>query len=102
LGLGIENISARVLELSDEVCRRLERLGAEVVSHRDATAQRDCRSGIVSFKLPNKSPENIRQRALAQGVALSCRGGNLRISPHAYNTFEDFDRLEEVLNAEKV
>lgn len=100
LGLGIENVESRVLELTDEACRRLERLGAEVVSHREVKEESDCRSGIVSFNLPNQSPEAVRQRALAQGIALSCRAGYLRISPHAYNSFADFDRLEEVLRVE--
>ena len=100
LGLGIESIAERVLEVTDEACRRLERLGAEIVSHRDRGDGVDCRSGIVSFDLPGRSPQIVRQRALAQGVALACRAGHLRISPHAYCSMEDLDRLESVLRSE--
>ena len=96
LGLGMENVAARVLELTDEACVRLERLGAEVVSHRGENN----RSGIVSFTLPGKTPNVIRQRAIEQKVALACRAGYVRMSPHAYNTLEDLDRLEEVLRVE--
>jgi selenocysteine lyase/cysteine desulfurase len=100
LGLGIDGIGQRVLEVTDEACRRLESLGAQIVSHRDIIGDHDCRSGIVSFDLPGKKPQLVRQRVKEQGVALSCRAGHLRISPHAYNATEDLDRLEIVLRVE--
>ena len=48
LGYGQHQLAARVLEYTDEACRRLELAGAEIASPREG----DARSGIVVFRLP--------------------------------------------------
>ncbi len=89
--IGFEAISARVLEVTDRACERLAAAGARIVSNREG----DRRSGIVTFTLPGADHQQVRQRCLQRGVVLSCRGGGLRISPHAYNNDADLDRLLE-------
>ncbi|MCA9237948.1 MAG: aminotransferase class V-fold PLP-dependent enzyme [Planctomycetales bacterium] len=93
LELGVDNIAAAILDLTDEACRRLAELGAEVLSPRGA----DERSGIVQFQLPGADGDAVRSHCLERGVALACRSGSLRISPHGYNTPEDLDRLFDAL-----
>jgi cysteine desulfurase / selenocysteine lyase len=82
-------VAERVLDIAGLACRRLEEAGAEIVSRRDA----EHASGIVSFQLPGRDLKVERKRLLEAGVVVSHRGGNLRLSPHAYNDEEDVERL---------
>ncbi|QDU98455.1 aminotransferase class V-fold PLP-dependent enzyme [Lignipirellula cremea] len=82
-------VAERVLELADDAHQRLTAAGAEMLSPHDG----EHRSGILTFRLGDEDPAAQRRRCLDQGVVLSCRGGGLRISPHAYNNAADLDRL---------
>src|SRR6185437_257802 len=86
-------IAEQVLANTDLAVDRLQQVGARIASCRD----HDRRSGVVSFELPGRDPMAIRKQCLASGVALSCRAGRLRISPHAYNNAGDVEKLIEVL-----
>lgn len=78
-----------VLAIAAHAMHRLDAIGAEVHSPRDDAV----RSGIISFTLPGRDPAEVRTHCLQSGVALACRDGRLRISPHAYNNEEDVERL---------
>ena len=97
--LGIENIEALVLRVTDYACQRLTEFGAHVVSHRDDPhLSGSNRSGIVSFELPGRDPAAVRRHCRRHNIQLACRAGRLRISPHGYNNQADIDRLIEVLS----
>ncbi|NLF73077.1 MAG: aminotransferase class V-fold PLP-dependent enzyme [Candidatus Anammoximicrobium sp.] len=95
LGLGPDSsaLADRVLAVTDLAVRRLEAIGAEIRSCRDPQH----RSGILAFAMPGRDPADLRRRCLQADVVLSVRGGNLRISPHAYNDESDLERLIECL-----
>lgn len=95
LSFGIEKISTRIIELTDTACQRLEQAGAKLATVRE----RGHKSGIVTFELPGQEPRDVRSRALKMGIALSCRAGKLRISPHAYQNEADLDRLMELVSS---
>jgi selenocysteine lyase/cysteine desulfurase len=86
-------LAERVLEITDHACQRLEHLGATITSRREAGG----RSGIVAFDLPGKNLPAVRRHCMQKNIALSCRNGLLRISPHAYVDEEDVSRLIDVL-----
>ena len=90
-GLGPQTslIAERILYLTDYLCEQLTDIGATLYSFRSPTES----SGIVSFEIPDQSAEAIRHRLLEKGVVVSCRSGRLRASVHAYNNFEDIDRM---------
>ncbi len=91
--LGIENLAAAILDITDNACSQLVDLGATICSPRNS----DERSGIVSFELPGHDSNLVRKHCLEQGVALNCRSGRLRISAHAYNDEHDLGRLVAAL-----
>jgi selenocysteine lyase/cysteine desulfurase len=99
--LGVKNIAAAVLDITDRACERLAKAGATIVSDRDLNHRKgEQRSGIVSFEWPGHDPMAVKRYAMRQrDVIFGCRAGRLRISPHAYNNEEDLDRLMEALTS---
>ena len=96
-GLGPHSsaIGSRVLDVTDQACAQLAECGARIISRRDNVHS----SGIVAFDWPNSDPLALRKHCLANQVVLSCRGGHLRISPHAYNNSDDLQRLTDALRS---
>ncbi|MDD4788900.1 MAG: aminotransferase class V-fold PLP-dependent enzyme [Pirellulales bacterium] len=89
LRFGVAAIAERIFAITDLACARLSSIGARIVSDR----RPESKSGIVVFEMPGSDPAAIRQECLKRNVVLSCRGGRLRISLHAYNSADDVDRL---------
>jgi selenocysteine lyase/cysteine desulfurase len=89
LEAGVENVSTRVLELTDYLCDRAASAGLEVFSSR----RRGDRSGIVSLAKPGADHKALMRRCRDAGVIVNVRAGRLRVSPHAYNTGAELDRF---------
>jgi selenocysteine lyase/cysteine desulfurase len=88
-------IADRVLALVAHAGERLTSVGAQFVGNHNRPQQHT--SGILSFSLPDRDPQAVARQCASRGVALSCRGGRLRISPHAYNNEDDIERLMAAL-----
>jgi selenocysteine lyase/cysteine desulfurase len=93
LDAGIPEVCSRVKKLTDYLCERAASAGAEVFSSRQPSEE----SGIVSLLTPGRDPKDLMRRCKEAGAIVNVRGGRLRVSPHAYNTFEEIDRFIEVL-----
>ena len=87
-------IGDRVVELSTELSRRLSRVGATTFM---PSAGHE--SGIVPFVMPGVEPSEFRKRAIESGCVVSCRGGGVRASIHAYNDESDIGRIVDVASS---
>jgi selenocysteine lyase/cysteine desulfurase len=94
LQIGIPQVAARVLELTDHLCEGARNRGAEVFSSRRPGEQ----AGIVSLALPGRDVGAVVRHCKEQGVVVNQRAGRLRVSPHCYNSIEEIDRLLNLLS----
>ncbi len=90
---GIEEIEARVLMLTDQLCAGLEEKGYTVVSSR----RPEEKSGIVVLRHSDITSEALYEKLYEANIVGAVRGGGLRLSPHFYNTEEEVDRVLDVL-----
>jgi selenocysteine lyase/cysteine desulfurase len=90
--VGIEAIGAWTLALGERLLAWADRRCVRVVSPRDPTH----RCGIVCL-----APDDARQahrKLKAAGVVCAFREGAIRLSPHAYNTPDEMEKVVEVLD----
>jgi selenocysteine lyase/cysteine desulfurase len=92
LGIGIPEVAARVLELTDYLCDKAARARLPIFSSRQA----EDRSGIVSLAIPGDSRSLVR-RCRDANVVVNHRAGRIRVSPHCYNTPAEIDHLIDLL-----
>ncbi|WP_164103138.1 aminotransferase class V-fold PLP-dependent enzyme [Candidatus Laterigemmans baculatus] len=90
---GAEAIGERILTLHAHAREALQRNGASLISDWPEAN----RSGIVTFQTRGPDPADVRNRLAEAGIAVSCRGGGIRASIHAYNTTEEIDRMAEAI-----
>jgi selenocysteine lyase/cysteine desulfurase len=89
LNAGIDAVQRRVLELTDHLCDTATSRGWSVFSSRLAGDK----SGIVSLTHPALPSSEVMKRCRAAGVIVNSRADRVRVSPHAYNTAADIDRI---------
>jgi len=93
LELGPEAVSRRILDRAEAV-REVARSSGWTVY---GSTRPDDLSGIVSIHKPGVDHVAFARNVRSRRVALACRRGRLRISPHVYNNGDDLDRLAEAL-----
>jgi selenocysteine lyase/cysteine desulfurase len=97
MDIGIGAIAARVLELTNYLCRRIDECpGLTVFSSRHEGES----SGIVSLTASSEAEVKARVALCKTNkVVINQRAGRLRVSPHCYNSMEEMDKLVELLQA---
>lgn len=90
LEIGMDDIAARVRELTDYLCAGAEAAGCTILSHRTDQTW----SGITLFSPPPGGDAGAIQSAcLADGILLNNHEGNVHLGVHFYNTHEEIDRV---------
>lgn len=84
---GFDAVHERVLHLAEYAHALLKDRGLPVFT----PTERDRHSGIVAFKHPRLPHEEVLSLLQKKNIIIVERGGNLRFSPHAYNTQEDLE-----------
>jgi cysteine desulfurase / selenocysteine lyase len=90
---GKAQIERHALELTDRLCDGLRRLGAEIATPRGEGVS----SAIVTLSLPGCDSIELGRMLEKEGIITTYRASGVRVSPHAYNTPMEIDRLLETL-----
>ena len=93
LEIGIRNVEARVLALTDLLIERLKEKGYQIVS----SLVPEERSGIVCFRNCGCSSAELCQRLADNRIVVSNRAGSVRVSPHFYNSEAEIERMVDLL-----
>jgi selenocysteine lyase/cysteine desulfurase len=93
----------RILALAEFARQQLMSIGAPLAwpPPKNPTSLDGTGSGIISFNIPGKDPQEVRRHLIRSGVILSVRHGSLRIAIHAYNNPSDIERLIEAIKGMK-
>ena len=93
--VGFDRVRLRLAELSEHLCAGLRNVGCRVLS--DAFPAD--RSAICVFESPTATAAEIMARFKRAGIVAAERLGRVRLSPHIYNSFEQLDRVVQVVQS---
>lgn len=92
LDYGMDKVEKRIFQLRNYLIEQVMNLGSKFGLNTPIDVGP---SGIVNVKVPNDSlaVEKLKEKK----IAVSARGGGLRVSPHFYNTEEEIDYFIKTL-----
>ncbi len=86
-------VAQRILELVNYAVQQIEACGGQILSPHSEGHQ----SGIVTVTKPNLAVERFKKQCFDANVAISARGGGIRLSPHFYNNEDEIDQFVALL-----
>ncbi len=89
LGVGLEAVQRQIAHLTDRIAGSVGEHGWRLVTPAD-------RHGALMAIASMDAPALVRELA-GDGIVVSDRDGNLRVSPHFYNNDDDIDTLFRAL-----
>jgi cysteine desulfurase / selenocysteine lyase len=96
LEIGPDVVSRRILDRADAVRELALSAGWTI----QGSNRPEDQAGIVAIDKPGVDPEAFARDVREQHIAVACRRGRVRISPHIYNNTDDLDRLALALGRE--
>ena len=100
LEVGVDVIEDRVLNLAERLAKGLAERGHKIIE--PWPRSRAEASGIVSFRKPGASAQEVLRDLNAAHIVARIHRDFVRLSPHFYNTYEEVERVLEVLAPETV
>jgi len=91
--LGIDNIRKQALKVANYLMKKLDEIGAEVLSPREE----ERRTGTVFARFPGLNGEEVAAKLNQAGVIVSPRFGGTRFACHYFNNEDDIDKAVEIL-----
>ena len=91
LEYGLENVERNILALKRALKQGFQELNYEIV-----TPEQGPQSGIITVK-PNKDPKSIFNLLKENRIIISLRNNCLRFSPHFYNTYDEVEKIFDIL-----
>ena len=88
---GIANIQKTLYHSNLALCKKLSGLGLQIPKAENRGPH------FIGAKLPSDAPADILETLAENKIFISERGGNLRITPHLWNSTTDFERFTETL-----
>lgn len=95
LDAGVDAIRAHVSGLTERLKAGIAELGGRLATPADP----DRHGAMIAVKTTDM--HEMVARLAARRIIASCRDGNLRISPHLYNTPEDIDAVLEAIGGNR-
>jgi selenocysteine lyase/cysteine desulfurase len=95
LEVGLENAWNHTFALHKSLRDQLEYIGANIMT----PGSQSCHGVMLAVQTADE--HSLVNGLEADGVITSSRGGNLRVSPHLYNTTEDMRRLVDSLQKQR-
>jgi selenocysteine lyase/cysteine desulfurase len=93
--VGVDNIYARILILTEQIISGLHNKGIKIISPVEHIAER---SAIVTFTFGSEEAnKKIYEILLSHNVIVSLRAGSIRVSPNFFNTEDDVERFLSLL-----
>ena len=93
--VGVPDIHARILELTDTIIAGLNLRGVSIASPVDKTSER---SAIIAFTMGSKSAnKSLHEKLKADNILVALRPDHIRVSPNFFNTQDEIDRFLDKL-----
>ncbi len=92
---GVDNIHQTTQKMRRHMVEHLKKLGAIIKGNQDMTLG----NSTITFELASGT-EKIQEALIAEKISFSLKPAGLRLSPHAFNTIQECDKILQIIESE--